>query len=176
MSIMSMLPFTRHQYLGAKSIFVKSLRGKGFLTASVGGVLLGAGMAAAGSVWILYKYCWNLHSQNLYCTNMKVILVCFLRYILWLVHIFLNSVQEWFLLNLDQEQRIQVFSFKILYAYDLNNISYKHFTLDWNHWLMFNCTVKKSRSCINEENCTNNDVRILRCSLSFQATKKYIHK
>ncbi|XP_022331473.2 uncharacterized protein LOC111129400 [Crassostrea virginica] len=49
MSIMSMLPFTRHQYLGAKSIFVKSVRGKGFLTASVGGVLLGAGMAAAGS-------------------------------------------------------------------------------------------------------------------------------
>ena len=50
MSVMSMLPFTRHQYLGAKSIFVKSLRGKGFLTASVGGVLLGAGMATAGSV------------------------------------------------------------------------------------------------------------------------------
>ncbi|XP_048734138.2 uncharacterized protein LOC125650156 [Ostrea edulis] len=49
MSLLSMLPLTRNQYLGAKSTFVKGLRDKGFLTVLTGGALLGMGMAVAGS-------------------------------------------------------------------------------------------------------------------------------
>lgn len=58
LAVMSMLPFTRRQYLGAKSVFVRGLREKGFLTTLSGGALLGAGMAIAGSVGIhlLFKY------------------------------------------------------------------------------------------------------------------------
>lgn len=52
LAVMSMLPFTRRQYLGAKSIFVRGLREKGFLTTLSGGALLGSGMAIAGSVGI----------------------------------------------------------------------------------------------------------------------------
>uniref|UniRef100_K1PMH0 Uncharacterized protein n=1 Tax=Magallana gigas TaxID=29159 RepID=K1PMH0_MAGGI len=50
LAVMSMLPFTRRQYLGAKSVFVRGLREKGFLTTLSGGALLGSGMAIAGSV------------------------------------------------------------------------------------------------------------------------------
>ncbi|XP_062579405.1 thiosulfate transporter TsuA-like [Saccostrea cucullata] len=49
LSVMSMLPFTRQQYLCAKSAFVRGLKGKGFLAVCVGGALLGSGMAIAGS-------------------------------------------------------------------------------------------------------------------------------
>lgn len=52
LAVMSMLPFTRRQYLGAKSVFVRGLREKGFLTTLSGGALLGSGMAIAGSVGI----------------------------------------------------------------------------------------------------------------------------
>lgn len=49
LAVMSMLPFTRRRYLGAKSVFVRGLREKGFLTTLSGGALLGSGMAIAGS-------------------------------------------------------------------------------------------------------------------------------
>lgn len=58
LAVMSMLPFTRRRYLGAKSVFVRGLREKGFLTTLSEGALLGSGMAIAGSVRIhlLFKY------------------------------------------------------------------------------------------------------------------------